>query len=158
MQTFLPFPDFRQCARSLDTQRLGKQRVEGVQIFRTLVGAQQGWSNHPVVLMWSGYEAALALYTLTMCREWRERGYEDNMEPVMAALALEHVDLSERNFMPGWLGFSRLHASHRAALYRKAPSLYNFSDFKRAESEPCCEGCSYYWPTHDNEWRKERAA
>ena len=32
MQTFLPFPDFQQSAAVLDRVRLGKQRVEALQI------------------------------------------------------------------------------------------------------------------------------
>ena len=36
MQTFLPYPDFEQSAKSLDNKRLGKQRVECLQILQTL--------------------------------------------------------------------------------------------------------------------------
>ena len=36
MQTFLPFPDFVASARSLDRLRLGKQRVETLQILNAL--------------------------------------------------------------------------------------------------------------------------
>jgi len=36
VQTFPPFADFEETARSLDTRRLGKQRVETLQILRAL--------------------------------------------------------------------------------------------------------------------------
>ena len=36
MQTFLPFPDFKMSAQVLDYKRLGKQRVEALQILKTL--------------------------------------------------------------------------------------------------------------------------
>jgi len=34
MQTFLPYPDFARCAAVLDPLRLGKQRVEVLQLMR----------------------------------------------------------------------------------------------------------------------------
>lgn len=36
MQTFVPFPDFARSAAVLDDKRLGKQRVEVLQIVRAL--------------------------------------------------------------------------------------------------------------------------
>ncbi len=36
MQTFLPYPDFARSAAVLDPARLGKQRVETLQILRAL--------------------------------------------------------------------------------------------------------------------------
>ena len=36
MQTFLPYPDFVQTAGVLDARRLGKQRVETIQVMRAL--------------------------------------------------------------------------------------------------------------------------
>ena len=33
MQTFLPYADFKRSAESLDNKRLGKQRVEAMQIY-----------------------------------------------------------------------------------------------------------------------------
>lgn len=38
MQTFLPYADFRASAHVLDRQRLGKQRVETLQIMQALLG------------------------------------------------------------------------------------------------------------------------
>ena len=66
MQTFLPYPDFKQSAACLDYRRLGKQRVEGVQILKAILGEKslndkpyKGWLNHPATLMWKPYPIAL---------------------------------------------------------------------------------------------------
>ena len=44
MQTFLPYPDFERSAKVLDNKRLGKQRVEVLQILNVLLrpGGKQG--------------------------------------------------------------------------------------------------------------------
>ena len=62
MQTFLPYADFERSARALDAKRLGKQRVETIQVVRALTRPGYGWANHPAVLMWKGYEEALGRY------------------------------------------------------------------------------------------------
>jgi hypothetical protein len=59
LQTFLPYLDFVACARVLDSRRLGKQRVEALQILRALLVPEYGWRHHPAVLMWKGYPEAL---------------------------------------------------------------------------------------------------
>ena len=45
MQTFLPDPDFARSARCLDRLRLGKQRVEVLQLLRALLVPGSGWSK-----------------------------------------------------------------------------------------------------------------
>src|SRR3954468_19517979 len=62
MQTFLPVADFAGSARLLDTPRLGKQRVETLQILRAIELPDYGWANHPAVLMWRGGGAGAARY------------------------------------------------------------------------------------------------
>ena len=54
MQTFLPVADFEDGARLLDSPRLGKQRVETLQILRALELPDYGWASHPAVRMWRG--------------------------------------------------------------------------------------------------------
>jgi hypothetical protein len=56
MQTFLPFADFADSAASLDPRRLGKQRVEVLQIVRAITWPKYGWRNHPAANMWRGFE------------------------------------------------------------------------------------------------------
>ncbi len=77
MQTFLPFPDFVRSAAVLDPPRLGKQRVENVQILRGLTVAGHGYRHHPAVKMWAGYEEALVRYGLIVASTWTETGRAD---------------------------------------------------------------------------------
>ena len=69
MQTFLPYPDFNLSARVLDDKRLGKQRVESMQIYKSCVLDDYGWKQHPAVKMWKGYETALLMYMDTMIHD-----------------------------------------------------------------------------------------
>jgi len=64
MQTFLPYASFEETASILDWRRLGKQRVEGLQIINILTMPDYvgSWRNHPSVKMWRGFENALPLY------------------------------------------------------------------------------------------------
>jgi len=52
MQTFLPYQNYSRCAEVLDNKRLGKQRVECLQILNALLDASKGWKQHPAVKMW----------------------------------------------------------------------------------------------------------
>ena len=86
MQTFLPYESFKQSARVLDWRRLGKQRVEGMQIINAIEGKPRqdskpykGWLNHPATVMWRPYLNALKGvfgYALTCHKtqggEWKE--------------------------------------------------------------------------------------
>jgi len=118
MQTFLPYPDFQMCAKVLDRQRLGKQRIEALQIFKVIHGQKQGWSNHPAVLMWAGYETSLRQYYNAMVTEWKRRGYLNRMPLYTDSMEL----LCKRP--PPWLGDPAFHASHQSNLIRKLPEHY----------------------------------
>lgn len=137
MQTFLPYKSFTKSAQVLDYKRLGKQRVEAMQIFNALTGvptksgkAYTGWLNHPAVVMWKGYEEALLLYKNKMIEEWILRGYNNTMEMIGVS---DDVD------MPHWLGNSRLHASHRSNLLRKDFEFYSQYDWGESDD------MEYYW-------------
>jgi hypothetical protein len=113
MQTFLPYSDFKKSAECLDRMRLGKQRVEGLQILNILNSktVKKGWSNHPATKMWKGHKGALKRYTQTIINEWIKRGYNNN------------IDLSsfsdDENDNPSWVGNKEFHISHRSNLIRK---------------------------------------
>src|SRR5690348_5136966 len=85
MQTFLPYADFTESARVLDRRRLGKQRVEAVQVLRGLTVPDYGWRRHPAVRMWTGYEEALVRYGLEVCRVWRDLGHQDSCAATLVA-------------------------------------------------------------------------
>ncbi len=138
MQTFLPYADFDESARCLDRQRLGKQRVETLQILRTLLGHTDGWKNHPAVKMWRGYERCLLSYGLAMCREWVSRGYTDNCAGVM--IDLEDWPPANACAKPFWLGNEGFHASHRSNLLRKNADWYARFGWSESDDLP------YVWP------------
>jgi hypothetical protein len=134
MQTFLPNESFLETATILDWKRLGKQRLEGMQIVRIItipdyVGA---WANHPAVKMWRGYENALKLYVNAMIAEWKRRGYLNTMP---------YYDLTEVEILfPEWLGDCRFHDSHKSNLLRKFPEYYIQFNWDVPDDLP------YFWP------------
>ena len=133
MQTFLPYADFQKSVEVLDYRRLGKQRVETFQVLNILLERTptKGWRNHPVTLMWTGYESALKLYQNITIREWIRRGYNNNM-------SYEEIDLGTV-VMPGWFGNEQFHRSHRSNLLRK-----DFKYYSQYFDEP--NDLEYYWP------------
>ena len=128
VQTFLPYPSFARSAAVLDSRRLGKQRVEALQILRALHLEGYGWANHPAVLMWRGYTRALVAYGLAVAYEWQERGHADTTRDNIAEFARPAPALVESRLpageRPPWLGWSALHRSHQAALMRKDAAAY----------------------------------
>lgn len=165
MQTFLCYPNFKQSASVLDNRRLGKQRVECLQILKTLAkGPTQyichrcnnnwishypncgcgdsftetrktPWYNHPAVQMWKNHVPNLAFYGLICCIEW-QRGFKDT--------CYKKIDkfLSAKYYVfPKWLSDPRFCASHRSNLLRKDPKHYG----RFGLSEP--PDLEYFWPT-----------
>jgi pyrimidine dimer DNA glycosylase len=148
MQTFLPYPDFLASAHVLDRQRLGKQRVETLQILRALELPDYGWQNHPAVRMWRGRTPALVRYGLDCVRVWTGRGHDDSTARQIAEFApwvgeLSQADLRRESLLPGWLGDERLHRSHRSQLLAKDPEFY------RPLFPETAEGLDYFWPEPD---------
>jgi hypothetical protein len=156
VQTFLPYADFGETARVLDRRRLGKQRVETIQVLRALTVAGYGWRHHPAVKMWAGYEEALVRYGLEICAVWCSTG---NADTCAATLTTDLVgstgkesprtqpELSSAAELPPWLGDPAFHLSHRSALLRKDPAHYRsfFGDVP--------DDLSYVWPASDRERR-----
>jgi len=130
VQTFMPYQDFAASARVLDNKRLGKQRVEALQIIKALHRESGGWVNHPAVRMWRGYEPLLWRYLQAVVTEWVERGYKNT-------IAVFHP--AEEVLVPPWWGDERLHRSHRSNLLRKDPVHYAmFTDVPN--------DLPYFWP------------
>lgn len=122
MQTFVPLgADFQGNAKALDRQRLGKQRVEGLQILNALTGRSKGWVNHPAVKMWKGYEPALVQYVVAMCDEWVSRGYKDTCKDKVLAIG---ESLPSAVITPEWLDDTEVQLSHQSNLVRKLPEHY----------------------------------
>ena len=150
MQTFLPYPNIWSSARCLDDKRLGKQRVECKQILIALgidVGEHRGnpqsrWRNHPAVRMWRGHELVLAEYSEIMCIVWKHRGFMDSLKPQFADVKTRLLAATTGWVSsPNWLGYDRLHASHRSNLLRKDAAHYGQFGWRETADLP------YWWPT-----------
>lgn len=147
MQTFLPYPDFKESLEVLDYRRLGKQRVETHQVLNVLLKRVQpkmkkdgtfyyGWENHVVTRMWRGYEEALKAYFNESVRQWVSRGYKNTME-------FEVVNYD--NFhLPSWFGREDIHQSHRFKLAWKQWDWY-YDKFEDVVCKPIDEP-EYVWP------------
>jgi hypothetical protein len=153
MQTFLPHPNYRRSLECLDRQRLGKQRVEALQLLNALSGfsksGKDGWKNHPAALMWRRSEFALLDYGLTACEVWVSRGYKDTCAEQMTTLGatmLEGLFYRDSKYprwgyrQPPWLGDARFHRSHRSNLLRKNPDHYAQFNWNVPDDLP------YIWP------------
>jgi len=138
MQTFLPYSDFSKSARCLDRQRLGKQRVEVLQLLNALAGKTRGWINHPAASMWSGYESTLALYGDIICEEWIERKYHDTCRGKIRNICQPANAFDYPK--PQWLGDEAFHAAHRSNLLRKMPEHYKQFGWAEPDTLP------YIWP------------
>jgi hypothetical protein len=152
MQTFLPYPEFTRTAHCLDPLRLGKQRVEALQVLRGLTIQGYGWRHHPAVKMWAGYEEALTRYGLDICAVWCAAGRADTCAATLtvdftaacgATVVRSQADLAAAGELPPWLGREDLHRSHRSALLRKDPEFYR--PFFGAEPADL----PYVWPGSD---------
>ena len=139
MQTFLPYPSFIKSAAILDDKRLGKQRVEALQIVNTILYGSR-WRNHPAVKMWHGAPRTLCLYGWIICKEWKARGFKDTLQKEFR----KFIDTLDDDIGPSWLGNTDFHLSHRSNLIRKNPDFYAVRFFFEPDNLP------YVWPENEN--------
>jgi hypothetical protein len=132
MQTFLPFPNFHDSLRTLDSKRLGNQ------IYReALTLARGGWPNHPASKMWRGHERSLCDYALAGLDVLAERGkYYPQHRTTFLALRSALDDTGA----PPWLGDHAFHESHQSNLLRKDPAHYGQFGWTVPDDLP------YVWP------------
>lgn len=140
MQTFLPYPDFAKSAACLDNKRLGKQRVECLQILKALTEPSYGWQNHPAVKMWRSSPSWLCLYAASVILEWRNRGFKDTCLEKLHAIQRTHDLYRYATTATMWLGSDSFHASHRSNLLRKDPAHYSQFGWQEPSDLP------YVWP------------
>lgn len=130
----MPYARFNKCAYVLDDKRLFKQAVECKQILLALdvsVGANNptgsaAWQNHPAVRMWCGNELALAIYSVHIAAEARQRlRYRDKFleEFLQVVRALRRPGEPAR--YPIWMRDWSIMTSHRSNLLRKKPDWYS---------------------------------
>jgi hypothetical protein len=162
MQTFLPYKDFTETAKALDSKRLNKQILECYQILNVLSNddPHAGWRNHPAVKMWRGSEKTLWGYAMTMLFEASSRGIKTDTNEKNLRTAWRLGADNWGSELPAWytdeVAMKRLTITHKANLYKKDP-IYYFDFFSSvAKSNPCCpnrkEPCKYYWVTHEEKY------
>lgn len=153
MQTFLPYEDFYECAKSLDKKRCWKQVVEAKQILNVLLSDSEkiGWKNHPAVKMWAGYTDDLICYYnifLNYCikvhkinvvkLKYIQTNYQTILEINNKIIGNNLIEIEK----PWWLGNEKFHRSHRSRLIEKKPEFYeplfpNDKGFNNGK---------YFWP------------
>lgn len=137
MQTFLPFPNYIRSIQSLDDKRLGKQRIESMQIINILEGKSTSvaWRSHPAVLMWSGYTNSLKYYCNCCIDEWIRRGFKNTM--------LKY-NVDYQNEDPWWIGNENFHRAMRARLIAKNEEYY----LKKFPNDKGFNDGKYFWPVN----------
>lgn len=122
--------------RFLDSKRLGKQRIEALDIYRINSQCPCGtsdkhmalltkkYSNHPIVKMWKGHEYALLLYGLTACDLWINCGYNDTTREKFANEILKYRFIDNIPRYPKWWHIEEIHLSHVCNLIRKNKNFY----------------------------------
>lgn len=145
MQTFLPYPDFKESAKCLDYRRLGKQRVEVLQLLNSFYKPDyKGWKNHPAREMWRSYVNGLVKYGQAICNEWTSRGYKDTCYDKISAYFNDNLNTD----LPFWIGNAEFHLSHKSNLIRKQPSFYILLWPDVPDNLP------YIWPVNINNLNK----
>lgn len=138
MQTFLPYKSFIKSLSCLDDKRLGKQRVEAMQILNALQpGSTSRWRNHPAVKMWRGYESELMAYMDIAIYVWVERGFKNTMRmnhPFLSRFLKDSFSVKIE-----WLT-DDFCAAHRSNLLRKNFEYYSKFGWKESTDLP------YIWP------------
>src|SRR3712207_207561 len=99
--------------------------------------------------MWRGHTAGLVVYSLAMVRVWRERGFADTTERLIAefapdAASMTQTEAAAAGLLPSWVGDEELHLSHRSNLLAKDPGFYR----SRFPGDP--DDLPYKWPGSDD--------
>lgn len=174
MQTFLPLPTYAESAAVLDNKRLGKQRVENLQIVKAIltgpriterhaamydggdarIGKSTPWFNHPAAAMWRKNWASLLCYHEACVTEWTKRGFSDSTYDKMRQLV---VDMGERvpsdtGQAPPFIGDDKFHSSHRAILLDKDAEYYGRNGWSETRAEKVDGSYPYFWPTKQEKY------
>jgi hypothetical protein len=147
VQTFLPYFNFSDVAKCLDSKRLNKQIVEACQILDTLkkidgygkvIGKYiktPAWVHHPAVLMWINYETALISYIWACVKEWEKRFKKERKIKIIKVGKITK---------PKWFTKDII-ISHRSNLIRKSDFYLQYNWNVKSE-------LPYYWPYR---WNRE---
>jgi hypothetical protein len=172
MQTFLPRPSYADSAKCLDNKRLGKQRVENLQIAKSIltgshitaqnarwykngpsrIGKRTPWYNHPAVAMWSKNLSALVVYHEACVAEWISRGYGDTTESKMRDLLAGFGYAMADTSPPPFIGDDDFHSSHRAILLDKDNAYYSSHGWGEVPAKKHKGSYPYFWPTKEKKY------
>jgi hypothetical protein len=123
VNTFIVSDDYESTAKILDYKRLGKQRVEAMQLINVLENSElTGWKNHPATKQWRGHVNELKKYTNEMIKEWIRRGYKNTMKL---------YDVDESTCKPWFITWKPMQYSHMASLIRKNKEYYKPYFYKK---------------------------
>jgi hypothetical protein len=159
VNTFITSNSLEECAKNLDYRRLGKQRVECLEIINSIENPTKGWKNHPVSIMWKDHVDALKLYCNYMINEWIVRKFSNNMvyyffgeeifdvNCIFFDIKTKKYEKVPKNskytiFFPKWFKWKEFQLSHQASLLRKD---YNFY-IKKFELNEDFLNSGYIWP------------
>jgi hypothetical protein len=141
MMTFLPYPNYIRSVKILDNKRLGKQRLEAMQLINILENktAGKGWRSHPTLKMWVGYTNSLKYYCNCCIDEWIKRGFKNTMI---------RYDVDHQNKDPWWLGNEDFHRAMRARLIEKNEEFYLpiFTEIDKGFNNG-----KYFWPVNETQ-------
>jgi hypothetical protein len=166
MQTFLPFSDFEKSARCLDNKRLGKQRVEGFQILKSLSFGPYQRLEEDKWVRCSETEFVFCKNTKSLkntvrktpwynhpaTKMWKGhesclRKYIQTVCKVWVMRGYEDTILTKlgtlefgSDTVPDWVGNESFHSSHRSNLLRKDKEWYGKFGWKEKNNLP------YIWP------------
>jgi hypothetical protein len=143
VNTFLVDSNFDKSASMLDRRRLGKQRVEAIQILKANLGMTKGWRNHPAAVMWRGHEFSLGMYGLSVCDRWISYGYKDTCRDQIYELIGTAVKQATGPMVtdpPMFIYDQNFLDSHRSNLLRKDPAFYSQYEWGINDDLP------YFWP------------
>jgi hypothetical protein len=136
MQTFLIDKDLQNSSQLLDYRRLGKQRVEAIQVADVLLrkagllnDGKKGWINHVVLSYWYNEEGnwlpALLDYTQVTIDEWISRGYKNTIDLTKWRNLVGQYPYLFRFDNPPWAKYAdEIILTHRAKLLQKDTVYY----------------------------------
>jgi len=140
VQTFLPYPNYIRCVQALDNKRLGKQRVEAMQLINILENKTEGkgWRSHPALKMWIGYTNSLKYYCNCCIDEWIRRGFKNTMVK---------YDVDHQNEDPWFIGNVEFHRAMRARLIEKNEEFY----LPKFPNDKGFNDGKYFWPVNETQ-------
>lgn len=130
MITYIPYSNFTQCAMVLPDDLLEIQVNDATELFITAVTGREKWKNTGSAVLWRDCPVKLYQYAQAMAMELDQRNVSEGewlakvSEIVWDAMKTGHIDETNANFQPWWLGKTGLHLSHRSMLLEKRPQHF----------------------------------